>query len=50
MLAFQIFLRNWIGSKGPSLIRSLRKLKNVDLLHWLKNGSGDGGAGRKQRY
>ena len=30
-----------------SLSRSLRKLKNVDLLHWLKNGSGDGRGGSK---
>ena len=30
-----------------SLSKSLRKLKNVDLLHWLKNSSGDGRGGSK---
>ena len=56
VVSFQYFLKpfqhNLCQNKlalsfSKSLSRSLRKLMNVDLLHWMKNGSGDGRGGSK---
>ena len=56
VVSFQYFLKpfqhNLCQNKlalsfSKSLSRALRKLSNVDLLHWLKNGSGDGRGGSK---